>query len=31
VTRARAELGLQPHLDLESGLRRTLAWLRDLR
>lgn len=31
VSRARAELGLEPHIDLESGLRRTLAWLRDLR
>lgn len=28
VTRARAELGLEPLIDLESGLRRTLAWLR---
>lgn len=29
VTRARSELDLEPRIDLESGLRRTLAWLRD--
>ena len=29
TTRARTELGFQPHVDLEEGLKRTEAWYRE--
>jgi UDP-glucose 4-epimerase len=29
VTAARNDLGFEPHIDFEEGLRRTIAWYRD--